>query len=115
MNDNKMNDNKIDNICMTVEQSRRINTHQEICDYIHQLYIKKNNDYGGSVTDTYKKFGIVSFLVRMEDKLNRVHTLTSGVNSKVSDEKIEDTLFDLANYAMLAILELKEEQYKNEH
>ena len=42
----------------------------------------------------------------MEDKLNRVRTLDKQ-DAKVSDEKLEDTLLDLANYALLAIIELQ--------
>lgn len=72
------------------------------------IYIAKNKDYGSSVTDTYKKYGLVSFLVRMEDKMNRLRTL-SQQEAEVADEKIEDTLMDLANYALLAIIELKRE------
>lgn len=59
--------------------------------------------------DTYTKYGLTSFLVRLEDKLNRVRTL-SKQEANVADEKIEDTLLDMANYAILAVLELKGDQ-----
>ena len=46
----------------------------------------------------------------MYDKLNRLYSLTrTDIKQMVSDEKIEDTLLDLANYAILTIIEL---QYK---
>jgi len=83
--------------------------HQELIDYLHELYITKNADYGNSVHDTYEKYGLTSFLVRMEDKMNRARTL-SQKEAKVNDEKIEDTLFDLANYAILAIMELRQDK-----
>lgn len=38
------------------EKSRRLNTHQDICNYLHNLYATKNNDYGNSVSDTFQKF-----------------------------------------------------------
>lgn len=82
--------------------------HQELLDYIHQLYITKNNDYGSSVHDTYMKYGITSYLIRIEDKLNRVRTLTTK-DRKVDDERVEDSLLDLANYAILAVMELRQE------
>ena len=42
------------------------------------------------------------FVVRMSDKLMRVANLVSSGNPNlVEDEKIEDTLIDLANYALL--------------
>ena len=81
--------------------------HQELLDYIHKLYITKNSDYGDSVHDTYKKYGLTSFFVRMEDKLNRARTLDMKKSQEVVDEKLEDTLLDLANYAILSVIELK--------
>lgn len=82
--------------------------HQELLDYIHKLYITKNKDYGSSTHDTYTKYGFTSFLVRLEDKLNRARVISQN-EAKVSDEKLEDTLLDLANYAILAVMELKGE------
>ena len=86
----------------------KIERHQALLNYLHNLYITKNHDYGDSVHDTYLKYGITSFLVRMEDKMNRVRTL-SQKDGLVNDEKIQDTLLDLANYAILAVLELEGE------
>ena len=89
----------------------KIEKHKELLDNLHNLYIAKNHDYGDSVHDTYEKYGLTSFLVRMEDKLNRVRTLNKNSDDiQVPTEKIEDTLLDLANYAILAVLELKEEE-----
>lgn len=80
--------------------------HQELLDYIHKLYVTKNKDYGSSVHDTYTKYGFTSYLVRLEDKLNRARII-SREEAEVSDEKLEDTLLDLANYAILAVMELQ--------
>jgi hypothetical protein len=90
----------------------KIELHQELIDYLHDLYIRKNTDYGDSVHDTYTKYGLTSFLVRIEDKLNRARTLSSK-RALVDDEKIEDTLLDMANYAILAVIELRGDK-KNE-
>lgn len=83
-----------------------IEMHKDILDNLHKLYISKNNDYGNSVHDTYEKYGLTSFLVRIEDKLNRARTI-SKQEALVKDEKIEDTLLDMANYAILAVMELR--------
>lgn len=88
--------------------------HKDICDGLNKLYEDKNHDYGDSVHDTYNKYGITSFLVRMEDKLNRARTLTK-TDRKVKNEKIEDTLLDLANYAILAVIELRCENTSDSH
>lgn len=83
-----------------------IEKHKEFCDYLNNLYIEKNHDYGDSVHDTFLKYGLTSFLVRMEDKLNRARTLNQK-EAMVNDEKITDTLLDLANYAIIAAIELE--------
>lgn len=99
----------------TYEKAQKENTyiktkediHLDLCKQLHNLYLQKNHDYGDSVHDTYNKYGLVSFLVRMEDKLNRLNSLTVGcAERKVTSEKLEDTLMDLANYALLALVEL---------
>lgn len=90
----------------------KVELHKQICDGLNKLYEDKNHDYGDSVHDTFKKYGLTSFLVRMEDKLNRARTLDK-VEGKVKDEKIEDTLLDLANYAILAVIELKCKEASN--
>lgn len=89
--------------------NNNVQLHQELVNYLHNLYITKNTDYGNSVHDTYVKYGLVSYLVRIEDKLNRARTL-SKQERMVNDEKLEDTLLDLANYAILAVIELKQEE-----
>ena len=90
----------------------KVEKHKELLDNLHNLYITKNHDYGDSVHDTYEKYGLTSFLVRMEDKLNRVRTLNQKQDIQVPTERIEDTLLDLANYAILAVMELKLEEEK---
>lgn len=90
----------------------KIQLHKELIDYLHNLYITKNADYGDSVHDTYTKYGLTSFLVRLEDKLNRARTLSTK-QALVNDEKIEDTLLDMANYAILAVIELRTQEDKN--
>ena len=85
---------------------------KQITNEMFELWKRKNTDYGSSVTDTYKDFGIVSFLVRMQDKMNRLKTITKK-DALVKDEKLEDTLIDLANYTILALIELKMEEKEN--
>lgn len=84
----------------------KVDRFKQITDEMVNLYERKNSDYGNSIHDTYMKYGAVAYLVRMEDKINRVRSLTQSNNQKV-DEKIKDTLIDLANYSILMLLELE--------
>ena len=85
----------------------RVQKFEEITTGMLDLYKRKNADYGNSVAKTFDEWGLVSFLVRMEDKMNRVINLTQKQGeAKVADEKIEDTILDLANYSIMALIEL---------
>lgn len=84
----------------------KVDRFKQITDEMVKLYERKNSDYGNSIHDTYMKYGATAYLVRMEDKINRVRSLTQSNNQKV-DEKIKDTLIDLANYSILMLLELE--------
>lgn len=81
--------------------------HAEICRELNKTYTKKNNDYGDSFKKSYDEFGIVSAIVRMTDKMERLKTLTTGTKKEVKDESIEDTLLDLANYAIMTVIEMR--------
>lgn len=93
---------------LTVKQAKmdRLDIYQYILNNLEETYKNKNNDYGNSVADTYEKFGDLSFLVRITDKYNRLLTLCNPNNEqKVKDEKIDDTILDLANYCLLWLVE----------
>jgi len=72
---------------------------------------RKNADYAGATTDPFGNFrhvedlGIATtaqgFLTRMTDKLCRVATFAKKGALQVTDETVEDTLLDLANYSLL--------------
>jgi hypothetical protein len=65
-----------------------------------ELFIKKNADYGNS----YKQYGLIGVLVRLQDKINRALNITkNGIH--VKDESLRDTLIDLHNYAAMALME----------
>lgn len=80
---------------------------KEITNEMIELFERKNSDYNNSIHDTYNKYGAVAYLVRMEDKINRVRSLTQSNNQKVEDERIHDSLVDLANYSILMLLEVE--------
>lgn len=75
------------------------------------IVVKKNKDYTGN-GDAFKNFQSISILtdnmispeegilVRMTDKINRIATLIYQDNA-VKDEKIQDTLLDLAVYSII--------------
>lgn len=84
----------------------RVARHYAICQKLNQVYKAKNHDYGDSFGDTYKKLGIISAVTRLSDKMNRLMSLAVSHDAQVKDEKIEDTLLDMANYAIMTLIEL---------
>ena len=81
---------------------------------------KKRHDYGPTSSLTFDLFGPDSMSVRMFDKLIRYTNLASNLESlpAVEDESLIDTLLDLANYALITILELerytkRDKKYEN--
>lgn len=84
--------------------------HSEIINEMHALYVRKNADYGDSFAQLRKRYP--NFVcMRLFDKLNRLDTLIQpGYEAQVTDEKLEDTLMDIANYAVMEILERRAER-----
>ena len=79
-----------------------------ICRDLMTLHAKKNKDYGNAADASYRDFGLISYVIRLNDKMNRLKSLTKpGVEQEVKSESIEDTLMDLAAYAIMAIESLR--------
>lgn len=73
-----------------------------------EIYIRKQNDYGDSFGKSFEEFGIMSAVVRISDKCNRLISLTGGAKQQVKTESIRDTLLDMSNYCDMAIVEMDE-------
>jgi hypothetical protein len=86
------------------DNMNKIEKHEEICREIHEMYIKKNADYGDSVGELYKKLGDISFLTRISDKYNRLMNLMT-TEGEQNYESIEDTIQDMANYCIIWLME----------
>ncbi|MFW6002401.1 MAG: nucleotide modification associated domain-containing protein [archaeon] len=88
----------------TVDESKH-EKHKELTEKLHETYIKKNQDYGDSFGALFDRYGLVSSDIRLTDKLNRFRQLIQN-EAEVKDESIKDTLLDLANYAIMTVIEL---------
>ena len=87
----------------------KIEKHHQICDELNVLYAKKNHDYGDSFHLSFVEEGMAMSRIRLGDKFNRFKTLSRNKTQEVNDESIRDTLIDLANYAIMTILEMENE------
>lgn len=81
--------------------------HEDLCRNLHMIYLKKDHDYGSAFEDSNNEWGEQAGLIRINDKLNRLKTLTKQ-KPMVNDESKMDTLMDLAGYCLLQALWLRE-------
>nr|DAU82595.1 MAG TPA: Nucleotide modification associated domain 1 [Caudoviricetes sp.] len=74
----------------------------------YDTFRRKNHDYGNSFEESLDKFGIIASLVRMQDKMLRLESLTDDSKTQqVGSESLLDTLEDLSNYAAMTACWLK--------
>jgi hypothetical protein len=92
----------------TDTQAERI---ESICNEVRDLLIRKNHDYGDSFSKQFAKYGVMSGMIRMDDKMRRLETLIGGEEAQVA-ESIEDSVADLAGYALLTLVELRKQSTK---
>lgn len=93
---------------MIIKGGTKVEQHQALCAELNRLYARKNADYGDAFHLTFVEEGMAMSRIRLSDKLNRFKTLTRGANQSVADESIRDTLMDLANYALMTVMEMEE-------
>lgn len=85
-------------------------TFKEITSEMLSLYERKNKDYGNSFGKTYEKLGIISAVVRLQDKMNRIIELTTKGEQQVNDESLRDTIIDMANYSVMTLMEMSKSE-----
>ena len=89
-----------------MDNERDIQQHKDLIEELHSTFIAKNTDYGNSFHDTFVEFGMISAVCRIMDKTNRLKGLVRTHRNMV-DESMEDTLMDLANYALMTVMEIR--------
>ena len=73
------------------------------------LYSRKNKDYGDAFTQSLDEDGLLVSKIRIKDKLNRFSQLIDN-DALVNDESMRDTLIDLANYTVMTLMWLDENE-----
>lgn len=87
---------------------------RQIVNEMATVYEEKHADYGGNFEELYAKFGILSSIIRFNDKLSRIENLTIRKKTqKVKNESVDDTLIDLANYSIMTLIERRLLHEKN--
>jgi hypothetical protein len=71
------------------------------CDDLARQHVIKASAYGAHAIG---RFGLHGIVVRMSDKIERLITLSSQPHLVSQEESIDDTLRDLAGYAINALI-----------
>ena len=91
----------------------------DLCDALKEMHRRKSSDYGcpsgtdplANIRNGAKFVGIPSWkgaMVRLSDKVTRLASYNA--TGRLENESLEDNLFDLASYSLLALLLHREER-----
>lgn len=89
------------------QHEQKVNDFEDITIEMRNLYEKKNLDYNDSFGQSFQKWGLPMACIRLGDKLNRLESFAMKKDMKVSGESVEDTLMDMANYAIMTLIEIR--------
>lgn len=106
-----------------MNQTEYLENFKAITTQMYEITKAKNTDYtGADAADPFKNFRAVEdmgvataeqgFFTRMTDKMMRIGGFIKNGTLKVADEKVEDTLLDLAVYCILFICYLRDKKVK---
>ena len=89
---------------MTAEQMNyKIQEFKNITQEMLETYSRKNVDYDDAFTKSLEEDGLLVAKIRLGDKYKRFSALIKQENL-VKDESIEDTLLDMASYAIMTVM-----------
>ena len=105
-NDEAEQAERVERKAITTENKITNTIFNEILENIRYTHDKKNDDYKDSYSDTMKRFGTKSGLVRIYDEFNRIENILNS-EGKANFESAEDNLQDLATYAIMMLAYIK--------
>lgn len=86
-----------------------------LLDEMRELHIRKNADYGGETpfancraSEEYGVPGWIGTMIRAGDKVHRIKAFVA--NGSLKNESVEDSLKDLAAYALIALVLYREQE-----
>lgn len=82
----------------------------EYTNHLADVLNQKNLAYGDSFSKSLDEDGLLVLKIRLGDKFNRISSLIKRDELKENDESLEDTLLDMAGYAILGLKYLKEHE-----
>lgn len=86
---------------------------KKITEKMYEVYKAKNADYGDSFNITRNEYPN-AVLIRLQDKFLRLKQLyRNNFKANVQNESVKDTLMDMANYCILELIAITEQENIN--
>lgn len=86
---------------------------KKITEKMYEVYKAKNADYGDSFNITRNEYPN-AILIRLQDKFLRLKQLyRNNFEANVQNESVKDTLMDMANYCILELIAITEQENIN--
>lgn len=86
---------------------------KKITEKMYEVYKAKNADYGDSFNITRDEYPN-AILIRLQDKFLRLKQLyRNNFKANVQNESVKDTLMDMANYCILELIAITEQENIN--
>lgn len=92
---------------MGEKDNKFLECYQDTLNDMAETFYLKNERYGDSFTQTMDDYGMVTAMIRITDKFNRMKTLYQNRDLDADDEPIMDTMLDMANYLVMTIAYIK--------
>ena len=77
---------------------------EKVYEELSDILASKQLDYGPGNINNAPGGAINGILVRMNDKMERLKNLTYHSEGEPQNESIDDSLIDIANYAVIAMM-----------
>ena len=100
----------MENLKITLE--KKIHQHREIIENLNKIYQVKNKTYSDAASKNFDKYGLIYYLIKLSEKLDRLQSINllpeiDSKNMQVQTcESLNDTLMDIANYCIMAAIDL---------
>lgn len=89
-----------------IREYDKVEKFEEVAKDLAALYKQKNTAYGDSFGRSIAKYGKIAGLTRISDKFNRLENLILNPDINSGDEKLADTLLDMASYCIMLYIEM---------
>jgi hypothetical protein len=122
MKEEKMDNPHIEEYVTELEKNypEMTKEYKKICDELYDLFCKKQSNYGPTnislgtkcETELEQKHSILGIWFRMNDKIQRLKTMTLMNVKDYVGESIAETMGDIANYCIISLIILRNKWVK---